>query len=147
MEPNFYDHEYLIVDEISYRFGDPKRGDIVVFRYPRDPREYYIKRLIALPGEEIQIKGGDVVIFNDKNPEGFVLEENYLEENTKTYGLSEDKVILGDNEFFVLGDNRNQSKDSRSFGPVNESFIIGKVFFRGFPFNRINIFETPEYSY
>lgn len=147
MEPNFYDHEYLIVDEISYRFNEPERGDIIVFRYPRNPQEYFIKRLIALPGEEVQIKGGDVVLFNDENPEGTVLEELYLKTGIKTYGLSEDKVVLGENEFFVLGDNRNQSKDSRSFGPVNDSFIIGRVFFRGFPFNRIEMFETPEYSY
>lgn len=146
MEPNFFDHEYLIVDEISYRFSDPERGDIIVFRYPRNPQEYFIKRLIALPGEEVQVKGGEVIVFNDANPEGMVLEESYLAENTKTYGLSEDKVILANDEYFVLGDNRNQSKDSRSFGPVNESFIIGKVFFRGFPFDRIKMFETFEYS-
>lgn len=147
MEPNFYDHEYLIVDEISYRLSEPERGDIIVFRYPRNPQEYFIKRLIALPGEEVQVKGGNVIVYNDKNPEGLVLDETYLDENTKTYGLSEDKVILAADEYFVLGDNRNQSKDSRSFGPVNESFIIGRVFFRGFPFNRIKIFESFEYSY
>jgi signal peptidase I len=147
MEPNFYDHEYLIVDEISYRFREPERGDIIVFRYPRNPQEYFIKRLIALPGEEVQVKGGKVTVFNDENPEGIVLDEVYLQEGIKTYGLSEDKVVLAEDEFFVLGDNRNQSKDSRSFGPVNESFIVGRVFFRGFPFNRIEMFSTMEYSY
>lgn len=146
MEPSFYDHEYLIVDEISYRLSEPHRGDIIVFRYPRNPQEYFIKRLIALPGEEVQIKDGEVKIFNDAHPEGFVLHEPYLSKNVKTYNLSEDKIILSDDEYFVLGDNRNQSKDSRSFGPVNESFIVGRVFFRGFPFDRIKVFHKFEYS-
>jgi len=147
MEPSFYNHEYLIVDEISYNFKDPKRGDIIVFRYPRNPQEFFIKRLIALPGEEVQVKNGYVYIFNNSNPDGFVLDEPYLGEDVRTYAMTEDKVILGDNEYFVLGDNRGKSKDSRSFGPVNESFVIGKVFFRGFPFNRIDFFKTQEYKY
>ncbi|MEA3398320.1 MAG: signal peptidase I [Patescibacteria group bacterium] len=147
MEPNFYDHEYLIIDEISYRFNEPKRGDIVVFRYPRNPQEYFIKRMIALPGESVQIKDGQVIIFNSENSDSIVLEEAYLAEDLKTYGLSENKVELGSNEFFVLGDNRNSSKDSRSFGPVNRSYIIGKVLLRGWPFDRIKLFESFEYSY
>ena len=147
MEPNFYDHEYLIIDEITYRFNEPRRGDIVVFRYPRDPREYFIKRLIGLPGDEVQIKEGIVIIFNEQNLEGTVLDEYYLSEGVKTYGLTEGKVVLGENEYYVLGDNRNSSKDSRSFGPVNESFITGKVLLRGWPFDRIQLFDSPEYSF
>lgn len=146
MEPNFYDHEYLIIDEISYRFNEPERGDIVVFRYPRNPQEYFIKRLVGLPGEEIQIKDGNVIIFNEANPDGNVLAEEYLSEEIKTYGLSEDKVTLGDNEFYVLGDNRNSSKDSRSFGPVNSSYITGRVLLRGWPVDRIKLFEAPQYA-
>ncbi len=145
MEPNFYDHEYLIIDEISYRFNNPRRGDIVVFRYPRDPQEYFIKRIIGLPGEKIQIKNGDVYITNEANPENVALNENYLAEGVKTYSLNEDIIALGKEEYFLMGDNRNSSKDSRSFGPVNQSFIIGKVLFRGWPFNRVNIFEAPTY--
>lgn len=147
MEPNFYDKEYLIIDEISYRFNEPERGDIIVFRYPRNPQEYFIKRLIGLPGEEVLIEDGEVKIFNDEFPEGTVLQEDYLPEDRKTYGISKEKVILGDNEYFVLGDNRNQSKDSRVFGPVNESFLIGKVLLRGFPFDRLHVFDTPIYNY
>jgi len=147
MEPNFYDHEYLIIDEISYRFNEPVRGDIVVFRYPRNPQEYFIKRLIGLPGEEVQIKDGEVTVFNEKNNEGIALDEFYLPEDIKTYGMTSDKVVLGENEFFVLGDNRNSSKDSRSFGPVNRSYIIGKVLFRGWPFDRVQLFEAPQYSF
>lgn len=147
MEPNFYDHEYLIIDEITYRFNTPKRGDIVVFRYPRNPQEYFIKRLIGLPGEEVQIKDGNVFVYNSEHPEGIKLDESYLPEGLKTFGLTEEKIKLDDNNFFVLGDNRNSSKDSRSFGQVDRSFIIGRVLFRGWPFTRVKVFEAPNYSY
>jgi len=147
MEPNFYDHEYLIVDEISYRFNEPSRGDIVVFRYPRDPQEYFIKRMIGLPGESVQFKDGQVIIYNKENPDGVVLDEPYLPAGLKTYALSEEKVNLGKDEYFVLGDNRNSSKDSRSFGPVNRSYLTGKVLLRGWPFDRIKLFDGFKYSY
>jgi len=146
MEPNFYDHEYLIIDEISYRFNEPERGDIVVFRYPRNPQEYFIKRLIGLPGDKIQIKDGYVYISNDDSPDWIRLEEPYLSLGVKTYGLSEEVVTLGDDEFYVLGDNRNSSKDSRSFGPVNRSYVTGRVLLRGWPFDRIQLFEAPVYE-
>jgi signal peptidase I len=130
MEPNFHDNEYLIIDEISYRFNDPQRGDIIVFRYPRNPQEYFIKRVIGLPGEKIEIKDGRIYIYNLENPEGFVLEESYLDPDLKTYGnFTENPVELKEDEFFVLGDNRNSSRDSRVFGPVDKSFITGRVFF------------------
>ncbi len=147
MEPNFHDHEYLIIDEISYRFKDPGRGDIIVFRYPVNPQEYFIKRIVALPGEKVQIKDGQVLIYNDVSLDGKVLDESYLSDGIKTYSLSDKIVNLGEDEYFVLGDNRNSSKDSRSFGTVNESFIIGKVLLRGWPFDRINLFSAPEYQY
>jgi signal peptidase I len=146
MEPNFFDSEYLIIDEITYRFEVPKRGDIIVFRYPQDPREFFIKRLIGLPGEEVQVKDGEVIIFNKEHPDGETLKEDYLPANVKTYAISDEKVKLGDNEYFVLGDNRNSSKDSRSFGVVNKSFIIGRVLFRGWPVDRVHVFETPAYE-
>ena len=147
MEPNFYDHEYLIIDEITYRFNEPERGDIVVFRYPRNPQEYFIKRLIGLPGDSIAIKDGSVVITNETNPDGAVLDEPYLAAGVKTYGLSEEEVELGENEFYVLGDNRNSSKDSRSFGPVNRSYVTGRVLLRGWPIDRMQFFEAPEYQF
>ncbi|MFH1427277.1 MAG: signal peptidase I [Patescibacteria group bacterium] len=147
MEPNFFDHEYLIIDEISYRFSEPNRGDIIVFRYPLNPQEYFIKRIIGLPGEKIQIKDGEILIYNSQYPTGDVLEEDYLSPGTKTYSLNEEIITLEDDEFYVLGDNRNSSKDSRTFGSVNSSFISGKVLLRGWPFNRINFFESPEYDY
>ncbi len=145
MEPNFYDHEYLIVDEISYRFNDPKRGEIIVFRYPKNPQEFFIKRIIAFPNEKVQVKDGHVVIYNDEHPDGMTLNETYLPDNVKTYSLSEDIITLGPSEYFVLGDNRNASKDSRIFGPVDKSFLIGRVMLRGWPFDRVNLFPAPSY--
>ena len=147
MEPNFHDKEYLIVNEISYRFKSPERGDIIVFKYPKNPQEYFIKRIIGLPGEKIQIKEGDVYVYNSSNIDGVILEETYLPEGVKTYGVNEEIISLGEEEFFVLGDNRNSSKDSRSFGAVDESYLIGSVLFRGWPFDKINFFKTPEYQY
>jgi signal peptidase I len=146
MEPTFHDHEYLIIDEISYRFGEPKRGDVIVFRYPRDPREYYIKRVIGLPGEKIQVKGGNIFIYNDNNPEGFNLEEKYLPNNLETYGTTEEIINVGQGEYYVFGDNRPTSKDSRNFGPVKRSFLIGKVLLRGWPFDRAGVFGEVQYQ-
>jgi len=148
MEPNFHDHEYLIIDEISYRFENPKRGDIIVFRYPKDPQEYYIKRVVGLPDEKIEIKDGQVYIYNQEFKDGVILDEEYLSPDLKTYSSSGTySVVLGKNEFFVLGDNRNSSKDSRSFGPVDRSFITGRALLRGWPVNRLTMFKTPVYQY
>ncbi len=149
MEPNFHDHEYLIIDEISYRFKEPVRGQVVVFRYPKNPQEYFIKRIIGLPGEEVQIADGKVIIFNDYWPEGLALSEHYLIPGTETYDNNGIRTSIGNNEYFVLGDNRNASKDSRSFGPVDKAFITGKVLFRGWPLDRVNIFDKnawPQYE-
>lgn len=141
MEPNFHDREYLIIDEISYRFNNPERGQVIVFRYPRNPQEYFIKRIIGLPGEEVQIKDGKVIIFNIENPEGLVLNESYLASEDITYNQDESKVLVPLDEYYVLGDNRGASKDSRYFGLVNESFIIGKVLFRGWPIKDVQVFK------
>lgn len=149
MVPNFHDREYLIVDEISYRFKEPQRGQVIVFRYPEDPQEYFIKRVIGLPGETVQFKDGSVYIYNQANPSGFKLNENYLATDTKTLpnGYSEgEKVKVSDKQYLVLGDNRMFSKDSRSFGPIDKSFVVGKVLLRGLPLNKITLFtQTPKY--
>jgi len=147
MEPSFYDKEYLIIDEISYRFHEPARGDIVVFRYPRNPEEFFIKRVIGLPGERIQVKDGSVYLYNKEHQDGIKLAEKYLPVDLKTYALNEEITTLGPGEYYVLGDNRNSSKDSRSFGVVDKKFITGRVLFRGWPFNRIDVFSAPQYSY
>ncbi|MDX9893417.1 MAG: signal peptidase I [Patescibacteria group bacterium] len=137
MEPNFYDHEYLIIDELSYHLGDPQRGDIVVFKYPLDTTQYFIKRVIGLPGEIVQISEGRVTIINQQYPNGQDLFEAYLPQATKTLGDFE--VTLAENEYYLLGDNRLASLDSRAFGPVERRYIIGKTLFRGWPLDRLGL--------
>lgn len=145
MEPNFHEHEYLMVDEISYRFKAIERGEIVVFRYPKDPQEYYIKRVIGLPGETVSIKDGYVYITGTDGVTS-KLEESYLPSYVTTVALSEEPVTLDSDEYYVLGDNRNGSKDSRSFGPVQKSFIVGRVFLRGWPLDKLGIINTGSYA-
>lgn len=148
MEPNFHNYEYLIIDELSYRFNHPQRGEVVVFRYPRDPQEHFIKRVIGLPGEEVQIKNNHVYIYDEARPQGYILPEIYLAEDQITTANNENRVKLAEDEYYVLGDNREASQDSRSFGPVKRSFITGKVWLRGYPFSRFEIFtkkDLPQY--
>jgi len=148
MEPSFYDHEYLIINEIAYRLGEPLRGDVVVFRYPKDPSQYFIKRIVGLPGEKIRFKDGEIVIYNDTQPNGVILkEDHYLFEQTATSGLGKSEYILEEDEYFVLGDNRESSLDSRRFGPVPRRLIIGKAWIRGWPFDKITIFSVPSYNF
>jgi signal peptidase I len=143
MEPNFFDHEYLIIDELSYRFNDPIRGDIVVFRYPNDPKQFFIKRVIGLPGETVEIVGGQVKIFNDEHPNGFVLpEQEYLDQD---FTATTRTVTLKSDEYFVMGDNRIASLDSRYFGAVKRSAVVGRVWLRGWPLDRWKVFENPSY--
>ncbi|MFC1598847.1 signal peptidase I [Patescibacteria group bacterium] len=147
MEPSFHDHEYLIINEIGYRFDEPQRGDIIVFRYPKDPGQYFIKRIIGLPNEKIKIKEGDIYIFNETYPNGIILDEDiYLLEDIETPHLGKTEFILEDGQYFVLGDNRDASLDSRRFGAVPRRLIIGKAWVRGWPFDKITIFQTPDYN-
>ena len=134
MEPNFEDGDYLLVDELSYRFSTPERGNVVVFRYPLDRSQFFIKRIIGLPNETVEIKDNTVIIYNKDKPQGFVLDESYLDPDQRTLGDSVTKI--DDNEYFVLGDNRLQSSDSRRWGLVNKSLITGKAFLRPWPFTK-----------
>ena len=145
MEPNFHDGEYLVVDEISYRFALPQRGQVVVFHPPADPRNYYIKRIIGLPGETVELKEGKIFIRNSEHPEGIRLNEaNYLTQSS----INEESLVeLSEGEYFVVGDNRDNSLDSRRIGPIVFSSIKGKAFFRAFPFNSISLLATPEYFF
>ena len=137
MEPTLHDGDNLIVDKISYRFRDPERYEIVVFPYRHQENTYYIKRIIGLPGEIVQIKKGEVYI------NGELLGENYgLEKiNVGEEGIAKDAIILGEDEYFVLGDNRNHSSDSRdsSVGILKKEELIGRAFVRIWPLESIGV--------
>jgi signal peptidase I len=142
MEPNFYDHEYLIIDELSYRFHQPRHGEIVVFRYPNDPRQYFIKRVIGVPGDRIKVSGGKVTVFNDANPQGTEIDETqYL---GVVFTAGDVDTSLGQGEYFLMGDNRAASLDSRIFGPVDRSYIVGRVWLRGWPPDKFKVFNAPK---
>ena len=143
MEPNFENGDYLIIDEISYRFKDPQRGEVVVFKYPNDLSQRYIKRIIGLPGEIVEIENGKVMIFNQE--EGQILEESdYLSPFVFTSGTV--RVTLDEDEYFVLGDNRTSSADSRRWGPLTRDEIVGRVFLRAWPFAALAKIEVPTYE-
>ena len=142
MEPNFFDKEYLIIDELSYRLRAPQRGEVVVFKYPENPKEFFLKRIIGLPGERVKVSEGQITIYNAQYPEGIILDEPYLPDDLLTIG--ERVTALNENQYFVLGDNRPNSYDSRRFGAVEKSLVVGRVFFRGWPFNRAEIISEPK---
>ena len=131
MEPNFLDGDYLIIDEISYRFNVPQRGDVIIFRYPLDPTQFFIKRVVGLSGEKVKVI--DDNIFIDGKP----LDETKYLPDIETAGNVE--ITLGDGEYFVLGDNRQASSDSRKWGELNEKFIIGRAWLRAWPINRLGV--------
>lgn len=130
MYPTFENGDYLVVDELSYRFGTPERGSVLVFRYPKNPSKSFIKRVIGLPGEIVSIKGGKVTVMSGKYPKGLTLDEPYIT-LTKTDDLT---YTLGQGEYFVMGDNRAQSADSRMWGPVGSEHIVGRPLIRLVPF-------------
>jgi len=135
MKPNFENAEYLIIDELSYFFRAPERGEVIVFRYPRNPRQYFIKRIVGLTGEVVSIEGGKTSVKNAEYPEGWELEESYLDPPGRlTY--PDTTWQLGDNEYFVLGDNRDFSSDSRLWGALERRFITGRTFWRVWPLSR-----------
>lgn len=143
MEPSFKNGEYLLIDEISYRLKDPQRGEVVVFRYPKDPSYFYIKRIVGLPGETIEIKDQKVKIYNYKFPNGEILEEPYIKGAT----VSPLKIVLGKNEYFVLGDNREHSSDSRAFGFVPRKNITGRAWISIYPTKGIELIRRANYQY
>ncbi|MBU1046833.1 signal peptidase I [Patescibacteria group bacterium] len=139
MSPNFETGHYLIVDQLSYNFQNPQRGEVIVFRYPQSPKKFFIKRIIGLPNETVILKQQEIIIKNKQNPDGFKLEEPYL----KFHSNDNLEMTLSDGEYFTMGDNRPASSDSRSWGVLQEELIIGRAFIRLFPFNQIELF--PEY--
>ena len=147
MEPNFHDGEYLIVDEISLRFKQPERGDIVIFHPPTNPKVYYIKRVIGLPNEVIDIKNGEIRVFEQDSPEPLIIDESkylgndYLLRPSEKYHLK-----LGATEYYLLGDNRPNSLDSRRLGAIDISHMKGKVVLRAFPFDKFTVIKAPAYE-
>jgi signal peptidase I len=137
MDNTFHSGEYLIVDQVSYYFDQPKRGEVIIFKYPRDPSKFFIKRVVGAPGDTIDIEGNTVTITNDSYPEGIVLDEPYVKSMSPGASLSE---TLGDHEYFVMGDNRDQSSDSRTWGVLQESYIVGRAFLRLFPPGEVSYF-------
>lgn len=135
MDPTFKNADYLIVDQISKRLEEPKRESVLIIRYPKDPSKFFIKRLIGFPGETVNIIDGEVFIYNEQNKEGLKLNDSYIiypkHENFSTQ--------LKTDEYFVMGDNRAGSSDSRIWGPVPKKYIIGRPFLRLWPINKIDL--------
>lgn len=143
MEPNYSPKDYLIIDELSYRFREPDRGEVIVFRAPVGAKDFYLKRVLALPGERVKVEDEKVIVFNEDHPQGVVVEESYVFEPTPgsvSYNLTQE-------EYFVMGDNRDASFDSRKFGPITSNDIVGRTWLRGWPLQALTIFDTPTYNF
>lgn len=149
MEPNLHTNDYVLTDKISYRLGTPQRGDVVVFHAP--PAAHcpagtgcdFIKRVMGLPGESIEVKNNAIYVNGTK------LEEPYLPSDTQTQAnafTSGRVVTLGQDEYFVVGDNRTNSSDSRSWGPITSKNIVGRAFFRYWPLDGIHVIPKPAYA-
>ncbi len=143
MYDNFYDQEYLLTDKITYRLNEPQRGDVVVFKAPKQEEYDYIKRIVGLPGELVKINDCRVFI-ND-----LLLREDYISNGVCTTGgrfwQTGQNIPVPENQYFVAGDNRPRSSDSRDWGPVPRENIIGKVWYRYWPLDRLGIIEREEY--
>ncbi|MFC1751603.1 signal peptidase I [Patescibacteria group bacterium] len=136
MVPTYENGEYLIIDELSYHFREPARGEVIIFRYPNDPSKFFIKRVSGLPGEKVVVKEGSLYIYNDEFPNGVLIEEPYISEELD---YTTTTITLSENEYFVLGDNRTKSMDSRIWGALPQKLIIGRAWLRLWPFNKISI--------
>lgn len=137
MFPNFNDNEYLLTNKLSYRFGQPSRGDVVIFAAPPDPTEDYIKRIVGIPGDRVMVRDNKVYL------NGELLKEDYLPRDAITspgpYMSDGKEIIVGENEYVVFGDNRTNSSDSRKWGPVKREKIVGKAWFAYWPPNKVGL--------
>ena len=140
MENTLHDGDNLIVEKVSYRFREPKRFEIVVFPYRYEEDVFYIKRIIGLPGETVQIQDGDIYI------DGEILEEDFGKEIIIEPGIAYQPVTLGEDEYFVMGDNRNNSADSRveDVGPIHKDEFVGRAWVRIWPLNKIGVIDHGE---
>ncbi len=142
MLPNFIDQEYLLAEKLHYFIGEPNRGDVVIFKYPNNPTTNFIKRVIALPGETIEIENSQIKIINQEHPSGVILNESaYLASNVKTLTQSREKFSkkLGQDEYFVMGDNREHSSDSREWGILPKTNIIGRAWLTLKPLDKFGV--------
>ncbi len=135
MDPTFQNGQYLIVDQLSYRFEAPKRGDVIIMRYPKDPSVFFIKRIIGLPGETVEIQGKQVVIQQGVGKSPITLDESFIDPSRIRDEYA--SYTVGPDEYFVMGDNRKESSDSRSWGLLPRKDIMGKTFLRLFPLSAI----------
>lgn len=142
MSPTFETGQYLIIDQLHYQFNEPQRGDVIVFKYPRDPSKFFIKRVIGLPGEIVEVRGKEIVIKDKEHNERFLLLEPYIAE--ENFRLDYITTTLGEDEYFVMGDNRKASSDSRVWGPVTRDLISGKAFLRLMPLTNIDVYPGKE---
>lgn len=138
MDPTFTTGQYLIVDQLTYHLNDPKREDVVVLRYPKNPSTFFIKRIIGLPGETVSMEEGQVTIINQETPQGFKLADSYVSESRQT--KQNFKISLGPTEYFVMGDNRKESSDSREWGPLEDKYIVGRPLVRLYPISKMQFF-------
>ncbi len=143
MVPNFHNGDYLLIDELTYRLRQPERGEVIVFRYPGNESTYFIKRIVGLPGERVKIEDGKVMISNGEHPDGMPLKEDYLGPNGDN--TSHIDVTLGPDQYYMLGDNRPYSFDSRRWGPLPKKDIIGIARFRLWPATQATVFQAPSF--
>jgi signal peptidase I len=137
MEPTFENGEYLIVDQLSYHLGEPNRGDVIIMRYPKDPSVFFIKRIIGLPNETVEIQGKRVIIRHGAGTESLTLDESFIDPSRMRDEYA--TYVLGATDYFVMGDNRIESSDSRSWGLLPRKDVVGRALFRLFPLNRIDV--------
>lgn len=144
MEPNFHNGEYILTDKISYRFRNPIRGDVIILKAPKNPEIDYIKRVIGLPGERIKVEKGQVYINEVK------VDERYVSDTTPLFPgsfLQEgEEITVPEGEYFVMGDNRPHSSDSREFGSIAKNLVIGRAFFRYWPLTKIGAVPPINYQ-
>ncbi|MBI2404628.1 signal peptidase I [Candidatus Gottesmanbacteria bacterium] len=145
MEANFHNGEFILTNKIEYKFLDPKRGDVVVFKSPRNKEVDFIKRVIALPGETVRLSSSTFFINGQK------LDEPYLTPGVYTFGGSylreNSEVVVPPGKYFVVGDNRPHSSDAREFGPIAKEDFIGKALLRYWPFSRVGLISRPTYFF
>ena len=153
MSPNFSDGDYLLVDELSYYLREPKRGEVIVFKFNQGTGEqvsnvYYIKRVIGLPGEKVEIRDGKIFVYGEGSSDALVLAEDYLPRGRETLVRpgGQTKFTMGEGEYLALGDNRSYSYDSRDWGVVHRDWIVGAARFRLWPPRDLQVFAAPSYQ-